>query len=348
MGWRKNLRMERIPCVKGRVGKQCMGCGHGWMRECERKEAALCAAAGAAVLDLHLQMQIGVPTDRVDGVEALLRAVGHDGKPIPPPLVVASAENAGLGAVLGLWSLERAAVDAMRLEHAGFPVPVRVNLQEDQVLDCAFVAKALAFLRTYGRYVEIEIVESVRSDDLAGVLAGLRALRDAGGVLHMDDYIGDAGDLERLDSGLFDCVKIDRSFMEMARSAGTHDALSRVVSDLRPYGAKVLLEGLETHDDLALAREAGLTLYQGWAFHKPAPCSQLIERLRSDEAWRREAAKREAAGTNDRRAHPYGRRAEDAVAHAALSAVLEGALPPSGPSDGSDPSYGSDEAGGAE
>ena len=97
----------------------------------------------------------------------------------------------------------------------------------------------------------LEVVESVRAEP--DVVAGVRALRDAGHLVAIDDFSGLPDQLVLLPD--VDLVKIDLRDLR-AHGAGLLDAARR-------YGATTVAERVETPDDLAWCRTLGFDLVQG-------------------------------------------------------------------------------------
>jgi EAL domain-containing protein (putative c-di-GMP-specific phosphodiesterase class I) len=108
-------------------------------------------------------------------------------------------------------------------------------------------------------------------------LAGLRRL----GVRVALDDIGLGHSNYKM---ILDCrpdyFKIDRYFVQGTGSDFYRQAVLKSVSELaRPFGARVVVEGVENEEDLAAARAAGATLFQGFAFSRALPGSAYRDPL---------------------------------------------------------------------
>jgi EAL domain-containing protein (putative c-di-GMP-specific phosphodiesterase class I) len=120
----------------------------------------------------------------------------------------------------------------------------------------------------------IEIVEHGvprNGDAFCGALAGLRGL----GVRVALDDIGLGHSNYKM---ILDCrpdyFKIDRYFVQGSGSDFYRQAVLKSVAELaRPFGARVVVEGVENEADLAASRAAGATLFQGFAFSRALPGS---------------------------------------------------------------------------
>jgi EAL and modified HD-GYP domain-containing signal transduction protein len=131
-----------------------------------------------------------------------------------------------------------------------------INFTRDVLID------GHAFHLPPGRAV-VEILETVEPD--GEVLDACRRLKQAGYLLALDDYVGDA----RADAflGLVDVVKVD--FRGIA--AGERGGLAR---RLAPHGVKLLAEKVETWDEWREAVELGYHYFQGYFFCRPETLSR--------------------------------------------------------------------------
>ena len=107
--------------------------------------------------------------------------------------------------------------------------------------------------------VVLEILETV--PPTPEVVARCAALKAAGFALAMDDVI-QADEAHRPLFALADVIKVDIACLDTA-------ALRALVAQLRPLGKKLLAEKVETAEALALCRELGFDLFQGYYFARP-------------------------------------------------------------------------------
>lgn len=127
----------------------------------------------------------------------------------------------------------------------------------------------------------IEITEHAALPQNASALESLDALRAAGVRFALDD-VGSAY------SHLSLIERIQPSFLKISQEFGTgfesNRAHSRIVRNIfqlgQDFGLEVILEGVETAETAAAARDAGITLAQGYFFARPAPVSELLRLMR--------------------------------------------------------------------
>jgi EAL domain-containing protein (putative c-di-GMP-specific phosphodiesterase class I) len=115
--------------------------------------------------------------------------------------------------------------------------------------------------------VVVEIVEHAPPWDLGGFHNTLQALRDHGARIALDDVgLGHSNYMMILECRP-DYFKIDRYFVHGAQDDFYRQAvLKSVVQLARPFNARVIAEGVETQEDLAIAQATGVDFAQGYFF----------------------------------------------------------------------------------
>ena len=104
----------------------------------------------------------------------------------------------------------------------------------------------------------------------------LHQLRKLGIAIVLDDFGTGYSSLSYLRLFPFDQIKIDRSFVsELSSNADCAAIVSAVASLGRSLHVDTVAEGVETEEQLVLARAAGCTHAQGFLFGRPCPASEL-------------------------------------------------------------------------
>jgi diguanylate cyclase (GGDEF)-like protein len=241
-----------------------------------RLEAELRLAISRSELDLHYQPIVDVKTGRIECMEALLRWRHADLGMVPPDKFIPIAEKTGLIVPLGEWVLQRACADA-----ANWPSHIRVavNLSLSQfrksnladVIFCALVESGLQ-----PRRLELEITESVFLSDDAEHWAVLRQLKGLGIKIALDDFGTGYSSISYLTKFPFDKLKIDKSFIQgMEENAGCAAIVSSALSIACGLEMATTAEGVETMEQFALLRIAGVTTVQGYLVGRPMPAVKL-------------------------------------------------------------------------
>ena len=226
-------------------------------------------------LAVHYQPIVHAAGEEVSGFEALVRWHHPSRGAISPAKFVPLAEEAGLIGGIGEWVLRTALEEAA---HWPDNVRVAVNLSPLQFNDPNIVEVVRKHLKETGvraARLELEITEGVflaegeTTDDTFAKLKGL------GVRLALDDFGTGYSSLGYLKKAPFDKIKIDQSFVRGAASSSTTNrnaAIIRAIVTLaETLGMDTCAEGVETHDDLQLIRELGVSMVQGYIFGQPAP-----------------------------------------------------------------------------
>lgn len=249
--------------------------------------AALRRALENGEFELHYQPQIELKSQRVTGVEALLRW-RRDGELVSPGRFIPVAEESGLIVPIGDWVLREACRQAARWQQAGLPeLAMAVNLsavqfQRGDLERC--VAEALAESGLDPVLLELELTESLLLDDAEGVLAAARRFKALGVRLSIDDFGTGYSSLAYLKRFDVDKLKIDQSFVRDIASDPDDAAIVRaIISMARSLKLRVIAEGVETDEvarflDIYHCDEA-----QGFLYARPMPGEAIPQWLAS---WR--------------------------------------------------------------
>jgi len=190
---------------------------------------------------------------------------------VPPSEFIPQAEQSALIHDLGAWVLRQACRDLPSLGTRF----VGVNVSAAQLRRVDFAKRYARIVREEGieiGQVTIEITETLALHDNETERRNLKALRDLGCWLAIDDCGTGHASADYLDKFPFNALKIDRTFV---RELGRSDAAFAAVADLCDLGRRrdvvIIAEGVETPEQLDLLRQAGCPRVQGFLLGRPAP-----------------------------------------------------------------------------
>jgi EAL domain-containing protein (putative c-di-GMP-specific phosphodiesterase class I) len=229
---------------------------------------------------LHYQPIYDATNGRPAVIEALARWNAPHRGSVAPTEFVKLAEECGLIGQLTEWVLSSACREAARWKQ---PLQISVNLSPHNLRDALLVPTVERVLEETGlspSRLVLELTESSMIDRSEDVASRLEALRAIGVELWLDDFGSGYANLEYLQHLDCDVVKIDRSFL--ARYEKRRELLGGIISLAQGCGIRVVVEGVETAEHHALARELGCDLLQGFLLARPQPSEQLTSSLELD------------------------------------------------------------------
>jgi len=238
---------------------------------------------------LHFQPQVDARSDRITGVEALLRWRDPAGNLIAPAQFIPLAEDTGLIVPIGKWVLETACAQLKRWRDAGHvELTLSVNVASRQFRDPKFpdtVSDAITSSGIPPQALELEITESILLEHSDETLRTLNDLKRLGVTLAIDDFGTGYSSLSYLKRFPIDRVKIDQSFVRDLATDNDDLAIVRAIIALaRALRLSVIAEGVETAEQLALLRHEDCHEYQGYFFAHPMDADSIDGRLQPSRA----------------------------------------------------------------
>jgi diguanylate cyclase (GGDEF)-like protein len=247
--------------------------------------AAVRSALDSGSLDLAFQPKLalgpeGPGTDRMAGVEALLRLHEPGVGSIEPSRIVSLVEGTGLMGRLTSAVLDRALDQVASWLQAGERIPVAVNVSLRDLEDPDFAERAYSALvraGVPGSLLTLEITERVLTGDLSAVVHSMERLERIGVQLSLDDFGTGWSSLLLLRSLPVAEVKLDRSFVAgIERDDADAAVVETVVALARRLGLTLVAEGVEQPEQLAHLRRFGCDMVQGYLVAAPLPAGDVV------------------------------------------------------------------------
>ncbi|AOL94253.1 putative bifunctional diguanylate cyclase/phosphodiesterase [Porphyrobacter sp. LM 6] len=232
-------------------------------------------------LKIAYQPLVNPDTNEVKCFEALLRWQDEEGTEISPSDFIPIAENDDLIIKLGEMALRQACKDAMEWPDS---IRVAVNVSAKQFIHNGYRKTVAAALEASGMCpsrLVLEITESVFVGDLEKVDAIFRDIKKLGVSLALDDFGTGYSSLGYLKHGHFDKIKIDQSFVRGCTENGDINPaiITAIVALAKALGMETVAEGVEAMDELALVRERGADLVQGYIYSRPLLQDEVLKRF---------------------------------------------------------------------
>lgn len=229
--------------------------------------------------EVYYQPQVNIKTGLIVGMEALLRWHHPEQGLIQPKDFISVAEDTGLIVPLGEWVLRTACVQNMVWQNAGLPPKgISVNISASQFRQKQLVDTVAKVLREIGmkpELLELELTESTAMKDVEFTIEIMRKLREMGVRIAMDDFGTGYSSLGYLRRFPITTLKVDRSFV---RDVLTDVEDAAIVATIIVLGQnlklKIIVEGVETIEQLRFFEQQECFVMQGYLFSKPTTAAE--------------------------------------------------------------------------
>jgi diguanylate cyclase (GGDEF)-like protein len=231
---------------------------------------------------LHYQPKIDLRSGHITGAEALIRWQHPTRGLVGPNQFISLAEERGLIVALGEWVLREACRQNTAWQQAGMEaLPIAINLSAVHFKQSTLLHGVQQTLQDHGLsadYLELELTESSIMQDAAATIAIMDQLKQVGVVLALDDFGTGYSSLSQLKGLPLDNLKLDQSFVRgLPQDSDDLAICTAVIAMGRALGLKVIAEGVETPEQLAVLRALGCDIGQGYLFARPMPAGQFLD-----------------------------------------------------------------------
>ncbi len=245
-----------------------------------RLESGLRHALKRDQLVVYYQPQMNIVSQRIEGMEALLRWNHPELGMVSPSKFIPLAEETGLIVDIGDWVLNAACQECRRLHDKGYDhMSVAVNLSARQFSTGKLVQQVRQALQASGlppQSLDLEITESITMHEGSGVLETLKQLKALGVVVSMDDFGTGYSSLSYLKRFPIDILKIDQSFVrDIITDPNDAAIVETILAMAEILKLKVIAEGVETQEQLQFLRQRGCQVAQGYLISRPVPAEEL-------------------------------------------------------------------------
>jgi len=248
------------------------------IRERSGLERALIHAMNEDELVLHYQPIVHVESGQPECYEALVRWNRPDHGLVPPGDFLPTIENTDLICDLGAWVLHAAVeqLEIWNLEREDYAMQVSVNISGRHISQARILDDVSAVLRgglVLAPQLVIEVTETAPLDDTVAI-SNLETLRAMGVMVSLDDFGTGYQSSSRLSRLPIDSIKIDRQFVQSSTESD-HSLLALMIKAGDAFGVRVIVEGVERPDQLALVRSLGCEYVQGFYLGRPVAAQDL-------------------------------------------------------------------------
>lgn len=236
--------------------------------------------------EMYFQPQYFAKTNRLRGVEALIRWFDNGNKIISPSIFVPIAERNGMIVTIGKWvideSMKKFAEWKMLFD---YPMVISINISAIQYKQPDFVNHLIATMQKYKiepKELELEITESILIEDFEEVIRRLHTLRDYGIKVSLDDFGTGFSSLSYLKGMPIDTLKVDKSFVDTILSDDSTKIITEsIIQMVKRLGYETIAEGVEEEEQYEYLKSIGCDIIQGFYLGKPMPSEKIKELLRN-------------------------------------------------------------------
>jgi len=228
----------------------------------------------------YYQPVIDLKTDRICGVETLIRWQHPQKGLVPPNSFIPLAEKSDLILAISEYITQAACSDFASWKHlttAPFDVGINLSARDFQKKDfMAWLEKILSATGMNPKEMALEVTEGTLMEDPKQAIETLKSCRELGSSIFVDDFGTGYSSLSYLSVLPLDILKIDRSFVSDITTSGHNLLIATATINLaHALGLKVVAEGIETKEQKDLLTILGCDKAQGYYFAKPMPLDVL-------------------------------------------------------------------------
>ncbi|SJZ43900.1 bifunctional diguanylate cyclase/phosphodiesterase [Anaerorhabdus furcosa] len=226
------------------------------------------------------QPKININTNKIEGAEALARWITKAGIIIPPSDFIPLSEKTGLIHEIDFIILEKTLRFLRKCLDDGINcTPISINFSRMHLMSHDFIVRLISKINEYQippKLIEIELTETVIFDNYQIIEDFINHLHEHGLQISMDDFGSGYSSLNMLKDIEIDVIKFDRGFLQDTQKSERQKVILSAITNMAVgLGIKVVVEGVETQENVNLMKEYGCTIAQGYYYAKPMPIDQF-------------------------------------------------------------------------
>ncbi len=218
---------------------------------------------------------------KLHGAEALVRLRDDEMGLLFPDEFIPVAENNGLIDAIDDYVLMEVCKTIKEEKLDEYVDCINVNLSVVQLMKPGFVDHINGIVDMTGvdkSMINFEVTESVSGGSYDVLNNVINDLKKEGFLFSMDDYGTGYSNMKALASMNLDCIKIDKSILwEAEKSELGFIILENCIRMIHQMELNILVEGVETEDQIKLLEPMGVNYLQGYFFSKPVPKDKFLK-----------------------------------------------------------------------
>lgn len=229
---------------------------------------------------MYYQPIVNTKKNQMESLEALIRWNHPQKGLISPAKFIPIAEMSGEICRLGQYVLEQSLRQINAWKNSPMErVYISVNMSPTELLQEDVVDRMMHLFDVYNvptNKIQIEITENILIDRTGIGISNLDKLKALGFSIALDDFGAEYSSLSMLNEIDFSTFKIDKYFIQTYDQGPASKEIFLMIKRIaEKYRKNVIVEGVETEEQLEYLREMGFSYIQGYYYSKPMPVDEI-------------------------------------------------------------------------
>lgn len=236
--------------------------------------------------EIHYQPQFDVENKKIISLEALVRWKHPKKGIISPDKFIPIAEKNGDIIPLGKLILRKSLIESKEILEL-YNLKLAINFSGTQFDDPSLVdimSSVIMETDQAAKYIELEITETTAMNNLEINIEKMKELRHLNFGLAIDDFGAGYSSLTYLRKFPITKLKIDRGFIiNIVHDKELQSIVKSIIDIGKTLKVSVVMEGIETNEELRVLRKIGCNIFQGYFFERPIKIEQLKRNFEEDK-----------------------------------------------------------------
>ncbi|MEG0132834.1 MAG: EAL domain-containing protein [Clostridium sp.] len=254
-------------------------------------ENYMIAALEKKEFEVYLQPKYSLQCDEIISAEALVRWNHPKKGMIKPDKFIPIFENNGFIKKLDFYMFEQVCIILNKWKSCKFElnqITISVNISRINLNNRNLPYELLDIANKYNiesKYIEIELTESAIFEDASKIILIVKAFRDLGFIISIDDFGSGYSALNILKDLPVDIIKLDREFLnKITNTARGKVIVSSLINMIKTLAISTVAEGVETVEQIQFLKECGCDIAQGYYYSKPIQVDSFEKLLKTEIA----------------------------------------------------------------
>lgn len=226
---------------------------------------------------VYIQPKYDVREGKIVGGEALARWIHPSKGMVPPVEFISIFERNGFILRLDYYMWEETCRLLAKLKEKGLGGnPISINVSRAHFYGVELQEKLQELIAKYQllpQDLELEITETICAEDPDIIYKKIKDLQEAGFKVAMDDFGSGYSSLNMLKEMPLDIIKMDLKFLDGGdNEEKSRNILQTLITLAHSIGLSVVVEGVETNEQVEFLRGIGSYYVQGYYFSRPVDC----------------------------------------------------------------------------